>query len=152
MGLLDTLLVLIYTPGWREVLWELTLKLPWVTKTEFLLTITIQSPAQVMRIKKNINLGIISWSNTKFSELPVTFYENCMVDSKENEKLDLEVKGFSVLPKNITHWPSLILDPDLLIQCPAHYISKPTGSTFSGEGRVIERRLIFWRQKFLIRT
>ena len=24
---------------------------------------------QVMRIKKNINLGIISWSNTKFSEL-----------------------------------------------------------------------------------
>ena len=24
---------------------------------------------QVMRMKKNINLGIISWSNTKFSEL-----------------------------------------------------------------------------------
>ena len=27
------------------------------------------STRQVMRIKKNINLGIISWSNTKFSEL-----------------------------------------------------------------------------------
>ena len=28
-----------------------------------------------MRIKKNINLGIISWSNTKFSEL--TLQELC---------------------------------------------------------------------------
>ena len=27
------------------------------------------STKEVMRIKKNINLGIISWSNTKFSEL-----------------------------------------------------------------------------------
>ena len=31
------------------------------------------STKEVMRIKKNINLGIISWSNTKFSEL--TLYE-----------------------------------------------------------------------------
>ena len=42
----------------------LTLSLPQVTKTEFLLTI---SSRQVMRIEKNINHGIISWSNTKFS-------------------------------------------------------------------------------------
>ena len=39
-----------------------------------------------MRIKKYINLGIISWSNTKFSD------KNCMVDSKENYKFDLGVK------------------------------------------------------------
>ena len=36
-----------------------------------------------MRINKNINLGIISWSNTKFSEL--TYY---VVDSEENDKFD----------------------------------------------------------------
>ena len=41
-----------------------------------------------MRIKKNINLGIISWSNAKFSEQ----YMNCMVDSKENYKFDLGVR------------------------------------------------------------
>ena len=45
---------------------SLTFYLPWVTKTEFLLTI---SSRQVMRIKKNIDKGIISWSNTKFSKL-----------------------------------------------------------------------------------
>ena len=43
-----------------------TLSLPWVTKTEFLLTM---STRWVLRIKKNINLWITSWSNTKFSEL-----------------------------------------------------------------------------------
>ena len=42
-----------------------------------------------MRIKKNINLGIIGWSNTVFSE----HYRNCMVDSKENNIFDLGVKG-----------------------------------------------------------
>ena len=46
-----------------------------------------------MRIKKNINSGIISWSNTKFSEQ----YKNCIVDSKENYKFDLRVKGLSTL-------------------------------------------------------
>ena len=46
-----------------------------------------------MRIKKNINLGIISWSNTKFSEL--TLYKNCMLDSKENYKFDVGVKGLT---------------------------------------------------------
>ena len=45
---------------------SLTFYLPWVTKTEFLLTI---SSRQVMRIMKNIDKGIISWSNTKFSKL-----------------------------------------------------------------------------------
>ena len=37
----------------------------------------------VMRIKKNINLGIISWCNTKFSELSL-FDKNCLVNNKEN--------------------------------------------------------------------
>ena len=46
------------------------------------------SSRQVMRMEKNINLGIISWSNTKFSEQ----YVNCMVDSKENYKFDLGVR------------------------------------------------------------
>ena len=46
-----------------------------------------------MRMKKNINLGIISWSNTKFSEQ----YMNCMVDSKENYKFDLGVKGLKLI-------------------------------------------------------
>ena len=51
------------------------------------------STRQVMRIKKNINLGMISWSNTKFSEL--TLYKNCMVDCKENYKFDLGVRGLT---------------------------------------------------------
>ena len=42
-----------------------------------------------MRIKKNINLGIISSTNTQFSAL--TLYE--LVESKENYKFDLGVKG-----------------------------------------------------------
>ena len=46
-----------------------------------------------MRMKKNINSGIISWSNTKFSEQ----YKNCIVDSKENYKFDLGVKRLSTL-------------------------------------------------------
>ena len=46
-----------------------------------------------MRIKKNINLGIISWLNTKFSE----HYKNCMVDSKENYKFELGVKELIVI-------------------------------------------------------
>ena len=47
-----------------------------------------------MRIKKNINLGMISWSRTKFSELT---YKNCIVNSKENYKFDLGVKELSLL-------------------------------------------------------
>ena len=46
-----------------------------------------------MRIKKNINLGIISGFNTKFSELTL-YYKDCMVDSQENYKFDLGVKEF----------------------------------------------------------
>ena len=42
-----------------------------------------------MRIKKNVNLGMICWTNTKISEL--TLQE--LVDSKENYKFDLELKG-----------------------------------------------------------
>ena len=41
--------------------------------------IKIISSRQVMRIKKNINQGIIGWSNTKYSELT-----SQMADSKEN--------------------------------------------------------------------
>ena len=44
-----------------------------------------------MRIKKNINFGIISSSNNKFSELTL-WTNNCMVDSKENYKFDPVVK------------------------------------------------------------
>ena len=44
-----------------------TLQLPWMFKTEFLITILIL----VMRIKKNINKGILNWSNTKFSKITV---------------------------------------------------------------------------------
>ena len=45
-----------------------------------------------MRIKTNINLEITRWSNTTFSKLT---FKNCMVDSKENYKFDLGVKGLS---------------------------------------------------------
>ena len=41
--------------------------------------------------KKLSILGIISWYNTKFSELTL---QECMVDSKENNKFDLGVKGW----------------------------------------------------------
>ena len=46
-----------------------------------------------MRIKKKINLEIISWSNIKFSKLTL---KNCMVDRKENYKFDLGAKGLRV--------------------------------------------------------
>ena len=42
-----------------------------------------------MRKKKNINLGMIGWSNTKFSKLTSI---RIVIDSKENYKFDLEVK------------------------------------------------------------
>ena len=45
-----------------------------------------------MRIKKKINLGIISWFNTKFSELTL---QELYVDSEENYKFNLGVKGLS---------------------------------------------------------
>ena len=49
---------------------NLTLKLPRMTKTEFHLTIFTQhQPDKRWEKKKNINLGIIGWSNTKFSEI-----------------------------------------------------------------------------------
>ena len=67
--------------------------------------INIISTRWVMRIKKNITLGIIAWSNTKFSKLQ--HYKNCMVDSKENGKFDLGVKGIKMLwslQKNYFMW------------------------------------------------
>ena len=39
------------------------------------------SSRQVTRIKKNIDYGIISWSNTKFSNLN---HKNCVTNSEEN--------------------------------------------------------------------
>ena len=42
-----------------------------------------------MRIKKNINLRIISQFNAKFSNCNC---KNCIVDSKEKDKFDLGVK------------------------------------------------------------
>ena len=48
-----------------------------------------------MRVKKNINLGIISWTNTKFSKL-IKNYKNCLVGSKENCKFDVGVKRLPV--------------------------------------------------------
>ena len=51
-----------------------------------------------MRIEKNINLGIISWSNAKFSEL--TLWE-LYGESKENYKYDLGVKGLQVVPTQV---------------------------------------------------
>ena len=53
---------------WRG--FSLTLSLAQVTKIEFLLSnINTMSSRQVMRIEKNINHGMISWFNAKFSEL-----------------------------------------------------------------------------------
>ena len=67
----------------------LTLKLPWVTKTEFFLTISIQYQPDNDK-KKNINLGIIIDSILNSLNQP---YKNFMVDSEENYKFDLRVKG-----------------------------------------------------------
>ena len=53
------------------------------------------SSRQVVRIKKYINLGIISRSNTKI--LWTNIKTNCMVDSKENYKFDLGVTELNVL-------------------------------------------------------
>ena len=52
-----------------------------------------------MRIKKNINLGIISRYNNKFSKLTLQVlycYKCCIVDIKENYKFGLEVKGLNI--------------------------------------------------------
>ena len=57
----------------------------------------------VIRTKKIINLRIISWYNTKFSELTL---QECMVDSKENNKFDLGVKGLNKVPNTIFLWSS----------------------------------------------
>ena len=48
-----------------------TLQLPWVFKTEFLLTILIQYKQTSDENKENINKGILNWSNTKFSKITV---------------------------------------------------------------------------------
>ena len=48
-----------------------TLQLPWVFKTEFLLTILIQYKQTSDENKENINEGILNWSNTKFSKITV---------------------------------------------------------------------------------
>ena len=45
-----------------------------------------------MRIKTNINLGIISWSNAKFTELTLYELYTPVVDSKENNKFELGVQ------------------------------------------------------------
>ena len=42
------------------------------------------SSKQVMRIKKNISMGIISWSNNKFSKLTFQKKKNYVADSQEN--------------------------------------------------------------------
>ena len=57
-----------------------------------------------MRIKKNILLRINSWPNTKLSEL--TLYKNCEVDSKENYKFDLGVKGLKQKMTNMLPNPT----------------------------------------------
>ena len=52
-------------------------------RKNFLYNINTISNSQVIRIQKNNNKGIISWCNTKFSEL-TSWDENCMADSVEN--------------------------------------------------------------------
>ena len=66
---------------------NLSLKLPSVIKADFLLAISIQNQTrQVMRVKRNINQGITSWSDIKFSKLTL---KNWLTDSKENYWWDL---------------------------------------------------------------
>ena len=48
---------------------DLTLYLPWVTRTEFLPTISIQYTAGKGRKFKKMDKGVISWLNAKFSWL-----------------------------------------------------------------------------------
>ena len=71
----------------------LTLKLPWVTKTEFFLTISIQYQPDNDK-KKNINLRIIIIIIDSILNSLNQPYKNFMVDSEENYKFDLRVKGF----------------------------------------------------------
>ena len=44
-------------------------KIPWVTKKEYLIIISNIINQKSNKKKENINLGIVSWSNTKFSNL-----------------------------------------------------------------------------------
>ena len=46
-----------------------------------------------MRIKKNINWGLLIDPTLNSLNL---HYKNCMVDSKENYKFDLGVKGLEI--------------------------------------------------------
>ena len=51
------------------LLWILTPQLPRETKTKFLLTISMQYQQTSDKNKEKYQLGVIGWSNTKFSEL-----------------------------------------------------------------------------------
>ena len=48
---------------------ELTLKLPWVTQTEFLIPYQYNIKQTSDEYREKYHLGITSWSDTKFSEL-----------------------------------------------------------------------------------
>ena len=54
----------------------LNFQLPWVTKTEFILMISMQYPADKWwQLENNFHKGIFSWSYTKLSE--ITSWELC---------------------------------------------------------------------------
>ena len=79
----------------------LTLQLPLVTKTEFLLTTSVQYQADKWWEWREISImsGVrsISWSNTKFSDQN---HKNCMADSKENYCWDLGSERVNRDPQN----------------------------------------------------
>ena len=66
------------------------------------------SSRQVMRIKKNINEGMISWSTTKFSK---QHSESDMADSKENKLWYRGVKGLKSIQPGLIHSNSIPCSP-----------------------------------------
>ena len=73
----------------------LTLQLPWVTKTEFLLTISIQYQPDKWRELRSILIW--RWLGDSILNSLNQHYKNYMVDRKENYKFDLGVKGLGKL-------------------------------------------------------
>ena len=84
-----------------------------MTKTEVLLTMSTQYQPDVLRIKKNINLGIINWSNTEAKRLRMFSQSSFMVRARNSpeftiiwleKRFDLETwRGLAEIGVNLSY-------------------------------------------------
>ena len=87
-----------------------------------------------MRIEKKINLGKISWSNTNFSELT-------LLESKENYKFDLGVKGLTT-PLKVGKFPQTKKITTFVDQC--QYLSNGVPTPPLTQQVTCHHLTVFW--------